>query len=117
MPYLAVINCRGWHKSRRYFSKWHEVIHLLLDGKQLRFAFRKRAAKRKHPEEILVDKIAGELAFHPDLFGPVFQTELEAAGRLTFEVVERVLWRSLRMPVANPHSTPACGTAPNLSSS
>jgi hypothetical protein len=90
MPYLAVINCRGWHGSRRYFSKWHEVIHLLLDGKQLRFAFRKRAAKRKHPEEVLVDKIAGELAFHPDLFGPVLQGELEAAGRLTFDVVERV---------------------------
>jgi len=91
MPYLAVINCRGWHRSRRYFSKWHEVIHLLLDGKQLRFAFRKRAAKRKHPEEVLVDKIAGELAFHPDLFGPVFRAELESAGRLTFDVVERVL--------------------------
>src|SRR5262249_12993533 len=75
MPYLAVINCRGWHRSRRYFSKWHEVIHLLLDGRQLRFAFRKRAAERKHPEEVLVDKIAGELAFHPDLFGPVFQAE------------------------------------------
>ena len=91
MPYLAVINCRGWHRSRRYFSKWHEVIHLLLDGKQLRFAFRKRAAKRKHPEEVLVDKIAGELAFHPDLFGPVFHAHLESAGRLTFDVVERVL--------------------------
>ena len=34
MPYLAVINCRGWHHARRYFSKWHEVVHLLLDGKQ-----------------------------------------------------------------------------------
>ena len=90
MPFLAVINCRGWHHSRRYFSKWHEVIHLLLDGNQLRFAFRKRAAKRKHPEEVLVDKITGELAFHPDLFGPVLQNELEAAGRLTFDVVERV---------------------------
>jgi hypothetical protein len=90
MPFLAVINCRGWHCSRRYFSKWHEVIHLLLDGKQLRFAFRKRAAKRKHPEEVLVDKIAGELAFHPDLFVPVLESALEAAGRLTFDVVERV---------------------------
>ena len=91
MPYLAVINCRGWHRSRRYFSKWHEVIHLLLDGKQLRFAFRKRAAKRKHPEEVLVDKIAGELAFHPDLFGPCSRLNWKSAGRLTFDVVERVL--------------------------
>lgn len=103
MPYLAIINCRGWHRSRRYFSKWHEVIHLLLDGNQLRFAFRKRAAKRKHPEEVLVDKIAGELAFHPDLFGPVFQTELEAAGRLTFEVVEEV--RAKIAPDASREST------------
>jgi hypothetical protein len=90
MPYLAVINCRGWHRNRRYFSKWHEIIHLLLDGQQLRFAFRKRAAKRKHPEEVLVDKIAGELAFHPDLFGPVFCRELAEAGRLTFDLVDRV---------------------------
>ena len=93
MPYLAVINCRGWHHSRRYFSKWHEVIHLLLDGKQLRFAFRRRAQKRKHPEEILVDKIAGEVAFLPDLFGPVLEAEMKRAGRLGFDVVERVRLR------------------------
>lgn len=93
MPYLAVINCRDWHHSRRYFSKWHEVIHLLLDGKQLRFAFRRRAAKRKHPEEVLVDKIAGELAFLPDLFGPVLESELKRAGRLSFDAVERVRLR------------------------
>jgi hypothetical protein len=103
MPYLAAINCRGWHRSRRYFSKWHEVIHLLLDGKQLRFAFRKTAAKRKHPEEILVDKIAGVLAFYPDLFEPVFLRELEAAGRLTFDVVERV--RAEIAPDASREST------------
>jgi hypothetical protein len=103
MPYLAVINCRGWHRSRRYFSKWHEVIHLLLDGKQLRFAFRKRAAKRKHPEEVLVDKIAGELAFHPDLFGSVLESELKATGRLTFDGVERV--RAEIAPDASGEST------------
>jgi hypothetical protein len=61
MPYLAVINCRGWHRNRRYFSKWHEIIHLLLDGQQLRFAFRKRAAKRKLP---------GSLPFIPTCLAP-----------------------------------------------
>ena len=90
MPFLAAINCRGWHRSRGYFSKWHEVIHLLLDGQQLRFAFRKTSAKKKHPEEILVDKIAGVVAFHPDLFQPVLAREVARAGRLTFDVVERV---------------------------
>lgn len=103
MPYIAAINCRGWHRSRRYFSKWHEVIHLLLDGSQLRFAFRKRAAKRRHPEEILVDKIAGVIAFHPDIFEPVLQRELKAAGRLTFDVVERV--RAEIAPDASREST------------
>ena len=102
MPYLAVINCRGWHHSRRYFSKWHEVIHLLLDGRQLRFAFRRRAFKRKHPEEVLVDKIAGVLAFHPDLFEPALLRELKT-GRLTFDVVERV--RSEVAPDASREST------------
>jgi hypothetical protein len=102
MPYLAVINCRGWHHSRRYFSKWHEVIHLLLDGRQLRFAFRRRASKRKHPEEVLVDKIAGVLAFHPDLFEPLLLRELKT-GRLTFDVVERV--RSEVAPDASREST------------
>jgi hypothetical protein len=23
MPYLAAINCRGWHSYRKYFSTWH----------------------------------------------------------------------------------------------
>lgn len=89
-PYLAVINCRARHAYRRYFSKWHEVVHLILDGNQLRFAFRKTSARRKHPEEILVDKIAGVIAFYPPLFVPLLQKEIAAAGRLTFTAIERV---------------------------
>ena len=103
MPFLAAINCRGWHRSRSYFSKWHEVIHLLLDGRQLRFAFRKTNAKKKHPEEVLVDKIAGVLAFHPDLFQPVLSRHLARAGCLTFDVVERV--RAEIAPDASREST------------
>ena len=30
--YLAVINCRGQHYYRRFFSKWHELTHRLVDG-------------------------------------------------------------------------------------
>lgn len=89
-PYLAVINCRARHAYRKYFSKWHEVVHLILDGNQLRFAFRKTSARRKHPEEILVDKIAGVVAFYPPLFVPLLRREITAAGHLTFDVIERV---------------------------
>ena len=103
MPYLAVVNCKGWHRFRSYFSKWHEIVHLLLDGAQLRFAFRTTPIEHKHPEEVLVDKIAGVLAFHPDIFEPVLSKEIARAGRLTFDVVDKV--RQQVAPDASRHST------------
>ena len=78
--YLAVINCRSWHAHRRYFSKWHELVHLLLEGRQLRLEFRRTGVERKHPEEILVDKIAGELAFFPPVFVPILLEEIHKTG-------------------------------------
>ena len=63
--YLAVINCRGRHYSRRYFTKWHELSHRLVDGEQLALAFRQTLTERKDPGEMLVDKVAGEIAFFP----------------------------------------------------
>lgn len=101
--YLAVINCRGRHGQRRYFSKWHELVHLLLEGKQLRLAFRTTKAEHKHPEEILVDKIAGELAFFPAIFEPVLHDEIKHDGRLTFGAIERV--RDRLAPDASWHAT------------
>jgi len=106
MPFLAVINCRSWHQHRKYFSKWHELVHLILDGEQLKLEFRKTSSGRKHAEEILVDKIAGAIAFHPDLFDPVLTRELAEAGKLTFEVVDNV-----RMAVAPDASRHAAAIA------
>ena len=101
--YLAVINCRSWHVHRRYFSKWHELVHLLLEGRQLRLEFRRTAVERKHPEEILVDKIAGELAFYPPIFVPILLEELGEDRRLTFAAIERV--RQRIAPEASWHAT------------
>lgn len=101
--YLAVINCRSWHAHRRYFSKWHELVHLLLEGRQLRLAFRKTAVERKHPEEILVDKIAGELAFFPPIFVPILLEEIGEDRRLTFAAIDRV--RQRIAPEASWHAT------------
>ena len=103
LPYLAVINCRDWHGYRRYFSTWHEVVHLLLEGAQLRFAFRKTSTAHKHPEEVLVDRIAGHLAFYAPVFEPTLQRELAKEGRLTFDLVERV--RREIAPTASRDST------------
>lgn len=101
--YLAVINCRSWHVHRRYFSKWHELVHLLLEGRQLRLAFRKTGVERKHPEEILVDKIAGELAFFPPIFVPILLEEIGEGGHLTFAAIDRV--RQRVAPDASWHAT------------
>ena len=89
-PYLAIINCQDWHQSRRYFSKWHEIVHLLIEGQQLTFAFRHTKTNRPEPEEVLVDRIAAKLAFFPDIFHPVVSDEIQNHGYLTFETIRRV---------------------------
>jgi hypothetical protein len=88
-PYLAVINCRERHFHRRFFSKWHEVAHRLVEGEEMVLAYRRTPATDVHrdPAEILVDRVAAAIAFHPDLFEPVFLDELDRAGRLTFAAI------------------------------
>ena len=85
--YLAVINCQDQHYHRRFFSKWHELTHRLVDGEQLKLAFRQTPVDRKDPGEVLVDKVAGELAFFPDIVGPHAEQCLDRHG-LTFEAVD-----------------------------
>lgn len=89
-PYLAVINCTGDHYYKRYFSKWHEIVHLLLEGRQMTFAFRRTHESERHqPLERLVDRVAGHLAFYSPLFKPVLNEQAESAG-LTFDAIETV---------------------------
>ena len=89
-PYWAIINCQGWHEYRRYFSKWHEIVHRLLEGQQMSFAFRHTKVDRPEPEEILVDRVAARLAFYTDMFEPVVREEYGKDGRLTFGAIDRV---------------------------
>ena len=88
--YWAIINCQGWHGYRRYWSKWHEIVHRLLDGQQLAFAFRRTRQHRPEPGEVLVDRVAATLAFFPDMFEPVVREEYAREGRFTFDVIDRV---------------------------
>ena len=91
--FWAIINCQGWHEYRRYWSKWHEIVHCLLDGQQLAFAFRRTRRDRPEPVEALVDRVAATLAFFPDMFEPVVSEEYARAGRFTFDVIDRVRQR------------------------
>lgn len=88
--FLAVVNCRGRHSKRVFFTKWHELVHCIINGQQLRLAFRKTRVDRAEPAEVLVDRIAAELAFYPDIFRPVVERELSTSGKLTFEGVDRI---------------------------
>ena len=107
--FLSGINCRGQHNSRRYFIKWHEVVHRLVEGEQLRFAFRHtplheiRKVPEKVPEEVLIDQIAVTLAFFPGIFKPTFLQEYGRAGKLNFPVVDRI--REIVVPDASLQAT------------
>lgn len=89
-PFLVVINCRGWHAFRRFFTKWHEIAHRLLGGQQVSLVFRQTHVPelRRDPEEVLVDSVAAALAFFPEIFVPAFREELARSGRFTFDVVD-----------------------------
>jgi hypothetical protein len=88
-PFLSVIDARGERKNRAWFTKWHELGHLLILGKNSKASFcRTHAAETmRDPEESLVDRIAGACAFHPDLVRPL------ASGVLTFDKLESIRQR------------------------
>src|SRR5262249_30228365 len=66
-PFVSVIDCRGSKASARYFTKWHEIAHLLTMTDQLRLVFRRTqcSSQSKEPEEALMDVIAGQFGFRP----------------------------------------------------
>jgi hypothetical protein len=60
-PLLAVIDCRKDHQNNGIFSKWHEIVHLLLDEQRSHPVFRRSVAPPRDPEEILMDRVAGAI--------------------------------------------------------
>jgi hypothetical protein len=78
--FVSVIDCRGDKAWRAYFSKWHELAHLLTLTDQARLSFCRTHSDVDHrdPEEALMDVLAGDAGFFLDLVTP------HAAGSLTF---------------------------------
>jgi hypothetical protein len=84
-PYVSVIDCRGEKKSRAYYSKWHELAHLLTLTDQMRLSFARTHAQTgqaRDPEEALMEVIAGRFGFWQEMLGPHVQ------GEISFERVE-----------------------------
>jgi hypothetical protein len=86
LPYVSVVDCRGEKKFRSYYTKWHELGHLLILTDQMRLTFRRThfGLDDKDPEEALVDVIAGAFGFLPDLVRPL------AKGQLSFDQIENI---------------------------
>jgi hypothetical protein len=84
LPYISLIDCRGSKKHKFYFTKWHELGHLLILTDQRRLSFKRTHAlhELKSPEETMVDVIAGEFAYYAPMVLPYTR------DRLTFEAIE-----------------------------
>lgn len=93
--YISVINCCRRNSERAYFTKWHELVHLLTLTDQSRLSFRRThvVCDKKDPEESLVDVVAGHLAFHPPLVKPY------SRRALSFELMEEI--RAAAFPEAS----------------
>lgn len=86
LSYISLVDCRGANKIRAYYTKWHELVHLLILTDQSRLVFRRTHVLNhpKSPEEALVDVIAGTLAFYPPM------VLAHAKGDISFEKIEEL---------------------------
>jgi len=85
-PFVSIIDCRGRKGLRSYFTKWHEIGHLLILTDQQRTIYKRTHAPgtSKDPEETLVDVIAGHMGFLPQFLVP------EIGSDVTFAEVDRI---------------------------
>lgn len=83
--FVSVIDCRGSNSIRSYYTKWHEVAHLLILTNQSRLCFmRTQHLPDKDPEEVVVDLIAGKFGFYR-LF-----IKSHIKGEISFEQIEEL---------------------------
>jgi hypothetical protein len=80
--FISVIDCRGDKWFRAYFTKWHELAHLLTLTPQMRLLFRRSHSRENSddPEEKLMDVIASSVGFLPDFLPETARGELSFEG-------------------------------------
>jgi hypothetical protein len=69
LQFVSIIDCRGDKASRAYFTKWHEIAHILTLTDQSEAIFRRshESASGNEPKERLMDIIAGRIGFYPTI--------------------------------------------------
>lgn len=85
--FASVIDCRGNKGFRSYFTKWHEIAHLLVltDQQRLKFMRTNLGDSNIDPEETMVDIVAGRFGFYP----PFIQKKAQDRD-LTFEKIDEM---------------------------
>ncbi len=84
--HVSLIDCRSTKSPRSYFTKWHEIAHLLTLTDQNRLVFRRThsSISGADPEERLMDSIAGRIGFYDGIF------HKHIKGELSFNEIERL---------------------------
>jgi len=90
---VSVIDCRGTKKYKSYYTKWHELAHLLTLTEQRQLKFRRTHAERQAPDEALMELVAGHFGYWSEILQP------HLTGDLTFEALTRI--RSEQWPEAS----------------
>ena len=81
--FVSIIDCRGSNARKAYYTKWHEIAHLLILTDQSRLCFMRTVhLSDKDPEEVMVDIIAGKFGFYNPLIKP------HITGEISFEQIE-----------------------------
>jgi hypothetical protein len=97
--FVSVIDCRGPKAARSYYTKWHEIAHLLVLTDQMRLSFQRThcLTSEKDPEESVVDVIAGNFGFYASIIRGHIK------GEITFEAIEQL--RNQLCPEASQQSS------------
>lgn len=82
-PFISIIDCRGDNARKAYYTKWHELAHLLILTDQSRLSFQRTThLSEKDPEEVLIDIIAGRFGFYHAFITPHIN------GEISFEKID-----------------------------
>jgi hypothetical protein len=84
--FVSIIDCRGEKATRSYFTKWHELAHLLTLTRQKRSLFKRTHASvsGNDPEERLMDIIAGHFGFYPQIARKFI------SGEISFNAIDKL---------------------------
>jgi len=84
LEHVSVIDCRGSKAYRAFFTKWHELAHLLVLTQQAQFKFRRTHAEKQAADEALMDMIAARFGYWSGILQP------HLGGNLTFETLSAI---------------------------